>query len=100
MAITNPQAVRFSNERIRPICEKLRALKAEILDAQTAWFSGINLMFPNDSTVLDDGRAGREGVSVLTGANVNNVMSVVGTVASDINDQIVGLPCVNPLRAS
>lgn len=97
--ITDPQAIRFTNETVRPLCEKLRALAAEIAAAQTIWFGGINALFPNDTTALADGRE-NEGVSRLTGANVNSAMGVLIAVAGATNAEIIAKPCVRPLAAS
>ena len=96
MPINNPEAIRFTNEIIRPMCEDLRALKARIVSAQTRWYAGMNGAFTNDSTAVADGREG-ELVSKLTGADVNNVMSQIITLATNINDEIVEKPCVRAL---
>jgi len=98
MSITDPEVIKFSNESVRPLCEKIRALKAEILSLQTQWYSGVNLKVPNTSEILDDGRNAREGVSIITGANINSALSVFITIASSINDEIISIPCSNPLR--
>src|SRR5262245_62620618 len=46
-----------------------------------AWFAtGVNTKFPNDDSLVDDGSA-VDGRSPLTGADVNNVVSV--TVSLD-----------------
>jgi hypothetical protein len=96
MAITDPQAVRFANEVIRPTCERLRLLKADVDAAVAAWFSGVNTRFPNTSETLTDGRAG-DGVSVLTGADVNNVMTQLLTFQTQLNgggvNDVVSKPC-------
>lgn len=96
--INDPVVVRFTNEQVRPLCQSLRALKARIEAAQTAWFAGINNQVPNDSTALDDGRE-EEGVSRLTGADINAAMSVLIAVANATNDEIISKPCVGPLSA-
>lgn len=98
MAITDPQAIRFVNEVIRPLSEEARALKARIAAAQTQWFAGLNQAFPNDISIVEDGRHDTEGVSVLTGANVNSSMSVLIGAANQLNDEIVSLPCVRQLE--
>jgi len=95
--ITDPQAIRFVNEQVRPLCERARALKAEIDAMTTAWYGGINAKFPNDSSPLVDGRAA-EGVSQLTGAQVNSAVGQLIGIAP--NAEIVAAPCVRPLSAS
>jgi hypothetical protein len=96
--ITNPEAVRFVDEQIRPLCETARSLKAEILAAQTLWFGGLNTAIPNTSDLIDDGRE-EEGVSRLTGIHVNGAMGQLITLAGNLNDEIIAKPCVRPLQA-
>jgi len=95
--IVDPQAIKFTNEQIRQLSERSRNLKAEITAASTQWFGGINSLFPNTADPVQDGRED-EGVSRLTGADVNSVMSVLIGAAGQINDEIIAKPCVNPLR--
>lgn len=98
--IIDPQAVKYVNEVIRPLCERQRALKAEISAAKTQWFSGINALFPNSAgDPVQDGRED-EGVSRLTGADINSVMGVLIAAADAVNDEIISKPCVQPFRAS
>lgn len=99
MAITNPEAVRFVSEVVRPLSEKTRALKAEIDAATTQWFGGMNAKFPNDSSVVEDGREA-EGVSRLTGADVNGVMGNLIAASSAVNPEIIAKPTVRALSAS
>lgn len=99
MAITNPEAVRFVNEQVRPLCEKARALSAEILAMQTLWFGGLDAQFPNDATALDDGREG-QGVSCLTGAQVQLAVGVLIAMLGQANAEIIAKPCVRSLLAS
>lgn len=95
--ITNPQAIKFCNEDIRPLAERIRALVAEIGSIQTRWFSGINTMFPNDGSAVDDGRDA-EGISRLIGSDVNSVMGIAITMASASNAEIIEKPCVRSLQ--
>ena len=99
MAITNPQAIAFCNNVIRPFCEAVRAQHAKTGDASTSWYGGINTLFPNDSSVVEDGRS-NEGVSVLTGANVNSVMSILLAMDAQYNSEIITKPCVRPINVS
>lgn len=98
MAITNNEAVRFVNEQVRPLCEKTRALIAEIDALKTVWFAGLNLDFPNDETNLADGRAG-EGVSRLSGADINSAVGILIAIAAASNAEIISKPCVRALSA-
>lgn len=97
--ITNPQAIAFSNNVIRPLCQQMRALKARITQASTEWFLGLNNQFPNDTSDVVDGRTA-EGIAQLTGADINSAMGDLISAAAAINDQIIEKPCVAPLVAS
>lgn len=104
MGITDPTAIRFSNEVIRPLCERFRALEAEVASASTDWFGGVSSLFPNDSTTLDDGRHDAEGVSVLTGADITSAMTQFLAFQTQMTGGgvagVIAKPCVRPLQAS
>lgn len=95
-AITDPEAIRFVNEQIRPLAERLRAEMVLITSIETAWFAGINAEFPNDSSLVDDHR-NAEGVSRLTGADINSIMSIAIGMRNAGNTQIISKPCVRAL---
>lgn len=95
-AITDPQIIKFVNEEVRPLAEKLRALMVEITDIETVWFSGLNGKTLNDSTPLEDKRDA-EGVSRLTGSDVNSLISVAIAMRDAGNTQIISKPCVRAL---
>ena len=97
--VTDPAAIKFANDTIRPLAEQARALKARITDATNTWFAGMNAKFPNDASNVVDGRTA-EGVTELTGADVNSVMGDLIGAAGQLNDQIIGKPCVRPLQVS
>ena len=72
MAITDPEAIKFVNEYIRPMCEQIRSSNAKGADFAIKW-AGISAGFPNDAAeMLEDGRED-EGISRLTGADINAV---------------------------
>jgi hypothetical protein len=78
MAITDPRAVKFSNEVVRPLSEQLRQLKEDAERAKIRWQDEISSIVPNDPLEnLEDGRDA-EGVSRLDGSEINDI-------ASDIN---------------
>ncbi len=104
MAITDPRAIKFANEQVRPLAESLRAIKARIEAAKNDWSADGNAiagLFAGDQAAsdgrLEDGRDA-EGVSRLIGYNVAQFMDVLTAVETAINDQIVALPCVRPLE--
>ena len=97
MPITDPRAVRFANEAIRPLAERVRDLKADIDAVGVAWFGGLSALFPNDSSVLDDRREA-EGVSILTGADVTNLITQLLAIQTQLNGGgvagVISKPCV------
>jgi len=98
--ITNPEAIRFVNEQIRPLCERARALKAEIAAMQTNWYGGLNGEFDGNggADTVEDGREA-EGVSRLIGGEVTNAVAQLFAVL-DLNAEIIAKPCVRALQVS
>lgn len=96
--VTNPEAIKFCNEVIRPLSEEARALKARVDDATVVWYGGLNTQFPNDTSAVIDNREA-EGVSRLTGADINSVMAQLISQIGALNEQIIAKPCVRPLDA-
>lgn len=96
MAITNPEAIKFVNEQVRPLAEEARAFVARIAAMQTLWFSGVNGNVPNDTTLLADGRDA-DGSSRLTGADINSAVGNLIAMAAASNAQIIQKPCVRPI---
>ena len=106
--ITDPVAIRFINEEIRPLAELLRNAVALVDDMETAWFGqAINIIVTNAAgDAIADGRDA-EGVSRLTGADIHNfVVSVIdyrnfmkGTTQPGQFDrrQTIDKPTVRPL---
>lgn len=97
--IVDPQAIKFVNEQVRPLAEKLRALMLQITSNETDWFAGINTKVPNDTSAVTDNRDA-EGVSRLTGADVNSFISVAIAMRNAGNTQIIAKPCVRVLSVS
>ena len=100
MAITDPQAIKFVNEYIRPMCENVRYMGARGSDFANKW-DQIGILFPNDAAeIVEDGREG-QGVSRLTGADINAVAGVFTLLLSEISgataQAVISKPCVRPL---
>lgn len=101
--ITDASVIKFANEDIRPLCEKLRNLKAEIEDAQARyWQHGINTVLDGrGDDVLEDGRADT-GVSQLTGSDITNVITRIGEVQTLLDGankmDVVHKACVRSLK--
>jgi len=99
--INDARAIKFSNEVVRPFAEKLRDFKAEIDSAMVTWFGGTNSLFPNSADEnLVDGRA-TSGISVLTGADVNNVIVQIAAIQTLLNQSgvadIISKPCTRSI---
>lgn len=72
--INNPEIVRFTNEVIRPLAEELRAIVVKLDAAQDA-VDRLLPMIPNDTSIINDGRAS-EGVSQLVGAEIHAMAAI------------------------
>jgi len=102
--ITDAEAIRFVNEKIRPMAEKLRALDALIDDLRTSWFGGgLSAHFATGADTVADGREA-EGVSRLTAQDVTNLMTQAGTIATQFDGggvmDVITKPCVRALQAT
>ena len=76
MPITDPRAVKFANEVVRPLSEKLRDVFEDIARANQAWTDEVQPLIPNDvNEVLQDGRTA-EGVTTLDGQEINAIRSI------------------------
>ena len=101
--ITDAQAIKFVNEQIRPLAEKVRALKAEIDGCTTDWFAGVNTIVGTSADdSIDDGRED-EGISRLTASDVTGVMTQLLAIQTTLNgggvSGVIARPCVRPLEA-
>ena len=100
MAITDPEAIKFVNEYIRPMCETVRYMVARGTDFANKW-AQVAGDFPNDPLeAVEDGRE-NQGVSRLTGADINAVAGVFSTLLGEISgataQAVISKPCVRPL---
>jgi len=101
MAITNPEAIKFVNEVVRPFAEQFRAMKARSDAAMIQWYAGLNTVITNTSDIVEDGREA-QGISRLTGADVTNLVSQIGAFKSQLDSsgfpQVIAKPCVRPIE--
>jgi len=75
--ITNPQAVRFCNERVRQAADKFGQLYNWCTAVQNEWAAqGIGALIPNDASAIIDG-AQTDGRPLITGADVNTLAARV-----------------------
>ena len=102
MAITDPQAIRFVNEVVRPVCERIRALKADIDAIRASYDGGIgDFFFNHGAEEIVDNRE-NEGVSRLTGNDVLAFVDVVPYQMKALLDTVgvpavISKPCVRTL---
>ncbi len=108
MAINDPRAIRYCNEVLRPLAERVRSLLEDVERAEQAWRDEIGVLIPNDANeAVLDGRE-NEGVSRLSGQEVNAVRAVFtqlrtlrlgsATTALANVDTRIGKVCVRTLR--
>ena len=99
MAITDAEAIKFTNDYIRPMCENLRYMTARGSDWSKKW-AELSSKFPDDTKeIVEDGRES-EGISRLTGADINAVATVFGsllTIMDNTAQTAITKPCVRPL---
>jgi hypothetical protein len=90
MAITNPTAIRFSNEKIRVAADLLAQLDNFAASVLNEWnANGGTSLIPNDSQVIRDGASpsddngtGGDGRFVITGAKANNIINRLTEIRS------------------
>ncbi len=88
MPVTNPEAIRFVNEAIRPIAEDMRDLKIRIDAAIVSYFL-IDGEFATDADTIEDGRDA-EGVSRLVSSDVKNLVTQMQAYQTQLNGGGVG----------
>lgn len=95
----DPRLIKFMNEELRPLCERLRALAYEIDAAKFRWAEAVKVLPPGSNDVVDDGRSA-EGVSRLTVQNVLDAVTVLDGVRAATSDATVAKPCVRSLEVT
>lgn len=103
MDITNPQVIEYCNAVVRPLAETMRALKVRVDAELVTWFGQISTNCPNDSSAVADGREA-EGVSRLTGADVNALVTQLAAYQTALNASgvadVISKPCVRHLEVN
>lgn len=81
--ITDVQAVKFANERVRPLADRLAQSYAICKAIVAVWTAqGLSASFPNDtSEVIDNAR--QDGRPVITGAMVNSAVAFAQSLIAD-----------------
>lgn len=96
--IDNPEAVRFANEKVRPVADRYAQLYWAAKILLTEWdASNIGALIPNTSEVIDDGSA-EDGRTPITGAMVNglkaNLALLVGDLENNGGAKLAGLSII------
>ena len=80
--ITSPQAIKFSNEKIRVAADLLAQLDNFAAAMINEWdAAGGSSLIPNTSDVIIDGAA-TDGRPVITGAKANNIINRLSELRS------------------
>jgi len=75
MANSNPQAVAFANQKIRPMADLLYSAYETARSVLQQWNSqSVSSVIPNDSTVIADGAA-TDGRPPMTNAQATNIIT-------------------------
>jgi len=83
-AISDPEAVRFVNEKIRPAAFSFLEAYHLLREIQQEWFAAnMGSLIPNTSDLVADG-ADVSGAHQLTGAAVTNVVTRAIEVVADL----------------
>ena len=103
MAITDPRVVKFSDEQLRPISEKMRNLYYELKSMQTDWYNGISALCPAEAdNMLEDGRED-DGASRLSGNDVVGVMIQANEYIQQMEVAgvlgVIQKPCIQSMRS-
>lgn len=84
MAITNPQAVKFCNEKIRPSADRYAQLYWVAKIILTEWnAAGMATLIPNTADVVEDGSP-NDGRTPITGAMVNGFKNNLQLLVNDL----------------
>lgn len=90
MAVTDPSAIAFCNNYIRPAADRRAQDYYFAKVVLGLWNSGLSSLFPNDSTVVADGAApnglnttGGDGRRLIKGSDVNNLVNRCSEIVTD-----------------
>lgn len=76
MAVTNPEVVKFSNERSRPLADLVAGAFQAIMSYAQLWDAkGLGSIIPNDGTVIADG-SDVDGRTPITGADLHQLKAL------------------------
>lgn len=83
-AVTDPNAIRFSNTRVRVLADRIGQMYNFILMASNEYTAqGLSTSFPNDSSSIVDGAA-QDGRPQIVGTDVNNIITLANTLKTTL----------------
>lgn len=92
--ITSPQAVRFSNERVRTLADTVARAFTQVQSfAAEFQAKGLADLIPNDGTVIADG-SDTDGRTPITGADVYQMLALADDLLSMASGPNTRLPVV------
>jgi hypothetical protein len=102
--VTDPVAIKFVNEAVRPLAEEVRAIKYLIDNAASQWFAGVDATIGSSILdAIDDGRES-QGVSRLTAKDITDFLGILNDIKQLMDTaaefDIVLKPCVRSLRVT
>lgn len=94
--ITDAEVVRFSNERLRPLCDASQSAFRSAMHFVAEWDSkGLGDTIPNDATVVADG-SDVDGRGAVTGADLHRVYGFwAGLIATMAANNQLDLAAIN-----
>lgn len=93
--ITNLPAVKFSNERVRPVCDRVAGLFSSIVTLASEFQAkGLDQIIPDDDTVIDDGAGTVDGRTPITGHDVHQIIALATDLISMGTGQNTKMPTV------
>jgi hypothetical protein len=82
MAINNPQAVRFSNEKLRPLADAMLTMYRIAKSMELSWLAqGMDARLTNTSDRIIDGSV-EDGRTAITGADANALRAVAAALVT------------------
>lgn len=85
MPVTDPAAIRFVNEQVRPNAETMRAAFAQLEAYLGNWTAFAVALIPPDGGSIEDGREA-EGVSRITAEEIHAFTNLAAGIAAAAND--------------
>lgn len=101
--ITDPRAIDFCTHQVRPLCERLRGVLAELMSAKNeleANNSQLADLFGSSVEVIDDGLE-QDGVSRLTGRDVTDIIAIFNGLLAQYTTVVqrrIARACIRKLR--